>query len=345
MKILHVHNLMQRKHGNFNSNYGRKFNNGLIKNDHHVIEFSDRDLVRYEAPLHIRSLGKKILNQKLFETCDHFEPDAILIGHSNLIEAKTLQAIYTRLPNIKIAHWNLDALWIESNVQRISFYGNWVDAVFVSTGKTDNPQLSAVADKIHFIPNPCDPAIEIHDNSQRTDLKHDLIFCGVGSTNNYRPSFLKALTEQLPSAIRFKCCGIYGEDPVWGKDYQAILAQAKMGLNLNSVEGWPLYSSDRIAHLMGNGILTFLWDRGAMRKLFDDSQVVFFNSADDLAEKICYFHEHENGRQKIAEAGRAFYQEEYSGERITQYMLDVLFEQPQTEPFAWTKSEERPLFT
>ena len=340
MKILHIHNLMQRKYGNFNSNYGKKFNNGLIKNNHHVIEFSDRDLLRYEAPLKIRPLGKKILNRKLLETCDHFEPDAILIGHSNLIEAQTLQAIYDRLPKVKIAHWNLDALWIESNLQRLKFYGDWVDTLFISTGKTDTPQLSAIAHKMHFIPNPCDPAIEIHDHSQQTELEHDLIFCGVGSANNYRPSFLKALSEQLPSQMRFKCCGIYGEEPVWGKDYQAILAQAKMGLNLNSFEGWPLYSSDRIAQLIGNGILSFLWDRGGMRRLFNDSQVVFFNSVEDCAEKARYYYEHDDERQKIAAAGRAFYHEQFSGERITQYMLDVLFNQPETKPYMWTTREE-----
>lgn len=340
MKILHVHNLMQRQHGNFHSNYGKKFNNGLIKNDHYVIEFSDRDLVNYEAPLKIRPFGEKPLNQKLLETCDHFEPDAILIGHSNLIEAKTLKKIYARLPKVKIGHWNLDALWIESNLKRLGFYGNLVDAVFVSSAIKATPKLSAVAHKMHFIPNPCDPAIEIHNHSQRTDLAHDLIFCGIGSAKNYRPSFLKALADSLPSEIAFKCCGIYGEGAVWGKDYQAILADAKMGLNLNSIEGWPLYSSDRIAQLMGNGILTFLWDRGDMRRLFNDSQVVFFNSVDDCAEKVRYFHEHDTERQEIAATGRAFYHAEYSGERITQYMLDVLFDQPHTKPYIWTKMEE-----
>ena len=54
------------------------------------------------------------------------------------------------------------------------------------------------------------------------------------------------------------------------------LSKTKMALNLNGEEGWPLYSSDRIAQLIGNGILTFLWNKGSMKNLISENHAVYF---------------------------------------------------------------------
>lgn len=71
--------------------------------------------------------------------------------------------------------------------------------------------------------------------------------------------------------------GILGGPPVWGQAYDQIIANSKMALNLNREEGWPLYSSDRLSQLLGNGILTYLWDKGDMRRSFGEQHVVYFN--------------------------------------------------------------------
>lgn len=335
MKILHVHNQMIRRYGDFNSSYGRKFNNGFIKNNHQVFEFSDRDLARFEAPFHFKPLGKSRLNQRLIESCSNFKPDALIIGHSNLIERRTLEAIRKLFPNIKIGHWNLDALWIESNVQRLAFYSEIVDAIFLTTGGDATEAFRKNRATVSYIPNPTDASIETENNAAKDGFTHDLLYCGVGTPGNYRYDFLKHLHESLGDTIRFKCCGLYGDPPVWGQDYLALLKESKMGLNLNSLEDYPLYSSDRIAHLMGNGLLTFVWDKGRMRSLFNDEHLVFFKSIEELAEKIAYFHSKDSERQAIAQSGRAFYHENFSSETVCQYMIETLFELPFTKNYVW----------
>jgi hypothetical protein len=335
MKILHIHNQMIRKYGNFNSTYGRKFNNGFIKNNHQVVEFSDRDLARFEAPFHFKPLGKTKLNQRLLETCANFKPDALIIGHSNLIELKTFTAIRSLLPNLKIGHWNLDALWIESNVQRLAFYSKIVDAIFLTTGGDAQESFRKNRATVSFIPNPADASIESENNATKNTFANDLLYCGVGTAGNYRYDFLKHLNKSLGDTIRFKCCGLYGDPPVWGQDYLALLKESKMGLNLNSLEDYPLYSSDRIAQLMGNGVLTFLWDKGNMRRLFNDEQVVFFNSIEELREKITHYHLNDAERQAIAQSGHAFYHQHYSSDIITQYMIETLFGLPFSQNYFW----------
>ena len=43
---------------------------------------------------------------------------------------------------------------------------------------------------------------------------------------------------------------------------------------------------------MGNGILTFLWDK-ELGDLIRDDQAVFFDSKEDLLEKVLYYHTHD----------------------------------------------------
>lgn len=335
MKILHIHNQMIRKYGNFNSTYGRKFNNGFIKNNHQVVEFSDRDLARFEAPFHFKPLGKTKLNQRLLETCANFKPDALIIGHSNLIELKTLTAIRSLLPNLKIGHWNLDPLFDESNVNRLNFYKDITDSIFITTNISALNQFQAIKNRTHFIPNPCDLSIESFNNGKINSLEIDLLFCGGGSKTNLRYKIVQDLIKSLPSEVNFEIFGILGKQKIWGDQYNDVLKKTKMALNLNREEDYPLYSSDRIAQLMGNGVLTFLWDKGHMRRLFNDEQVVFFNSIEELREKITHYHLNDAERQAIAQSGHAFYHQHFSSDIITQYMIETLFGLPFSQNYFW----------
>ena len=107
-----------------------------------------------------------------------------------------------------------------------------------------------------------------------------------------------------------------------------------MALNLNGEEGWPLYSSDRIAQLMGNGILTFLWNKGSMKNLIRDEQAVFFDSKEDLRKSL-YYHSHDEERKKIAVSGYHYYHTHFSAKHIIQYMVETTFQLPYTNDYLW----------
>ena len=61
--------------------------------NHNLYEFSDRDIVRFEAPLGDKTAWYKAMNQKLLETCYNFKPDFILLGHCDLVTASTLTEV------------------------------------------------------------------------------------------------------------------------------------------------------------------------------------------------------------------------------------------------------------
>ena len=337
MRVLHVHNLMHRHYGKRNSYSGRKFSNGIIRANHNLYEFSDRDVVRYEAPLSIRPLGIQAMNRKLLETCDNYRPDLVLLGHSDLVSGKTLSEIRKILPNVKISQWFLDALWIDRNVKRLKSKMNHLDSIFVTTAGDVLNQFCTGKNKVCFVPNPCDQSLENYDNAKSSSLDIDLLFCGVGSESDDRYSLLQRLGQDIGSKLVFKSYGIYGKPPIWGSGYEDLLSRVKMALNLNREEGWKYYSSDRISQLMGNGILTFLWDKGDVRHLIGSENAVFFNSEEELRQKILYFHDNDSERIKIAANGRNFYHQHFSAEKIIEFILDITFERAHSFDYVWAQ--------
>ena len=46
------------------------------------------------------------------------------------------------------------------------------------------------------------------------------------------------------------------------------------------------YSSNRIASIMGNGLLTFIDIKVKMNHFFSNKEIIFYNNINDLSEKI-----------------------------------------------------------
>ena len=339
-RILLVDNLMIRRYGNLRMGPGRKLMCGAIRNNWRICEFSDRDMARLLAPLGIRSLGGKIANRKLLLTAKNFRPDIMLIGHCDYITNDTLFAIRDALPGIKIAHFNVDPLWQDHTRAQMADRMHSCDALFATTAgdvlKTWLTGKNAVA----YMPNPSDPSMENRDNGAKTEFDRDLFFAGNPREGDPRWDLLKELLPKLEGKLRID---IFGADKpsIWGADYEDVLATSKMSLNLNRKEGDKWYSSDRIAHLMGYGILTFQSSKNQMQRFFTDRETVWFDDAGDLAEKILHYQAHDAERAAVASAGRAKYHELFNGARILRFMVETMLGEPYSEKYEWEEEVYR----
>lgn len=335
MRILMVDNMQIRQYGNLKMGPGRKLVCGAIRNDWRLAEFSDRDVTRYLAPLGIRKLGAAMANQKLVQTAKNFKPDLLFIGHCDYIRNQALEQIRAALPQIRMAHFNIDPIWMDWHIQQIQERMHSTDAIFVTTGGEALKQFCTGKNVVAYMPNPSDPSMEVEDNSQKTTFARDLLFTGKEIAGDDRNEFLRELAAELKEQLRFDIFGMFGNPPVWGADYEQALAESKMSINLNRKEGWPLYSSDRIAHLIASGILTFVSDRGNMQKFFSDQEVVYYHDRADLRDKILYYNQHDDQRRKVAAAGRAKYHTMFSGRRTLKFMVETLMQQPYSEDYEW----------
>jgi hypothetical protein len=337
MRVVHIAYQQLRRYGETRVSWARKLTNGLIRNDHFVEVFSDRDIAAFEAPFGIRDLGVGKANKRLLETVDAVEPDLVIAGHCDMIRNDTLQEIRRRHPHVKIAHCNNDPLFAPENVERIRHRAAVVDAIFVSTGRRELMQFEGIGARVYHMPNPVDPSIENLDNSQRSDLPIDLLFCSNATAHSKRLETVAWLREQLDDSLVFKTYGSFGEPPVWGRNYDRALANTKMGLNFNRQEGHYWYSSARMAQLAGNGILQFTHESNRFDELLPAESIVYYDTREDLLARIREFHADDAKRRDWAARARAFFHAEMNNRLYAQYIVEASLLQPFTHDYVWAR--------
>jgi len=337
MRVLHIAYQQLRRYGQTRVSWAQKLTHGLIKNDHHVLGFSDRDVASFEAPFGWRDLGKGKANRKLLETVEAFDPDLVIAGHCDIISNDTLQEIRSVRPGVVIAHCNNDPLFVPENAARIKHRASVVDAVFVSTGRRELKIFEGSQARLYHMPNPVDAAVETLNNAERTDLTIDLLFCSNSDDYTERLKMVQSLREALQQEMNFKTYGSFGEPPVWGRDYDRALAQTRMGLNLNRQEGDYWYSSARMAQLAGNGILQFTHSGPRFDELLPTETVVYFDDEDSLLARIREFHHDDEKRRYWAARAREFFHTEINNTLYAQYILEASLLQPFSHDYVWAR--------
>ena len=175
IKILHVTNFNERHNGRLFYNTGKRINNGFIRLNHSVLEFSDRDIVSYYRNLNDLN-GSKKLNNKLLEVISNYVPDIIILGHADLIKIETLQYIKKNYPNIKMAQWFLDRMDDQWKHNRKRFLDK-IDLMDANFCTTDPKYLNFNKKyKIFYLPNPVDKSFETLENYKNKSFNNDVFF-------------------------------------------------------------------------------------------------------------------------------------------------------------------------
>ena len=336
MRVLQVDNMQIRRYGRVRVSPERTLFNGLIRANFKAEIFSDRDVAQFDAPFRIKPLGRAAANRRLLEMCENFRPEVLLVGHADIITNETLTRVRAILPGVRIGLRNVDPLFDDANVAAIRARMDVVDGIFVTTSGDPLKQFLTPNNLVAYIPNASDPAVEDQDNSAKDAFEWDLVFCGVGNETDTRYTLVEELHAALAGQdIRFASFGMHGFPSIWGRRYEDLLETSKMGLSLNRFEGWPLYSSDRIAQLMGNGILEFVSAESGLQKYFSEDMLAFFTGKDDLAAKALAFNNDDARRKAVASKGRAFYREHFSAERISSFMVEALTGSLYSHEYIW----------
>ncbi len=335
MKILHVANFHLKKYGWVYNSIDRKLSNGLIRNGHLVYDFSYRDVAHSESLFKTTKLGGgRISNRRLLETLSRFQPDLLLLGHSELITVETLDTIRRQMPAVKIALWYIDPLFHEKAIQHVVRRLNCLDTVFATTGGKWLEKFKGPKNVAAFFPNPVDPSIECHRGFSQEKTTVDLLFCGSEAKGSERERMLERLRGELTD-IRFEIWGSLGRPRIFGQDYDQKLSETKMALNFNRRDDISLYSSDRISQLTGNGVLTFTNRIPGFEILYTEDEIVYFDSVAELIDKIRYYCQNDEQLRKIAAGGWQKAHTSFNCQRVAKYMLEVIYDESFSEPYEW----------
>jgi len=337
LRIINIYNTGQKlNHRLYNISIGKKFTNGFIRNGHDVLEISDRDFVKQNRAFSLTDTKTKF-QKYLVETFKNYNPDFLFFGHTKNITANTIDEFRTLNKGLIISQWNEDPImpsleYSKINIHNILNYSNLVDHNFITTDPSIFKKQKTDIINLHFFFVPVDQNIECFDVYKLNPLK-DIFYAMSHGVNratlkkgkiDSRINFLNKLIKKIDN-INYDFYGFENKEPIWGNNFYKALVSSKMGLNLSRGLPTKHYSSNRIASLMGNGLLTFIDRKTQMNDFFNHNEIIFYDNITDLSEKIKFYKKNEKSRIRIAKNGKKKYFELFNERKTTKYIIDKSF--------------------
>ena len=334
LKIINLYNQGQKHyHRLYNISVGKKFTNGFIRNNHDVLEISDRDFLKNNKTFNVIP-NKKNFQSYLIETFKNYNPDLLFFGHTNNIDLNTMEEIKSINKNLILSQWNEDPVmpnlnYSKKNISNIKMYSNLVDHNFITTHPSIIKNVINT-ENFHFFFIPVDKNIECFDVFNMNP-KNDLFYAMSHGVNratlkagmeDNRVKFLDKLVKKIPD-IKYDFYGFSNKQPIWGNDFNINLINSKMGLNLSRGKPTKYYSSNRIASIMGNGLLTFVDKRVQLNDFFTNKEIITYTSINDLSDKIRFYSKNERLRKKIAKEGKKKYFKFFNEVKTSKYIIDI----------------------
>ncbi len=334
LKIINLYNQGQKlNHRLYNISLGKKFTNGFIRNNHDVLEISDRDFLKNNKSFNLIP-NRNNFQKYLLETFRNYNPDLLFFGHTKNIDLNTIDEFKTYNKNLIISQWNEDPVmpgldYSKQNISNINLYSSFVDHNFITT----HPSIiknKVNSENFHFFFVPVDKNIECFDVFKMNPRK-DLFYAMSHGVNravlksgveDNRVKFLDNLVRKIPE-IKYDFYGFSNKQPIWGTEFNNALINSKMGLNLSRGKPTKYYSSNRIASIMGNGLLTFIDKKVQLNDFFNSNEMIFYNNIDDLSDKIKFYSVNDKLRKKIAFNGKKKYFNLFNETKITKFFIDV----------------------
>lgn len=346
-RILYLGNDYWKFAGVRSTGFHTRFFNGLVRAGHSVYYFSGTNEARQLAPLGLKKLGMKKATERLKRIVANFQPEAIVASYvGDYLEV--LQELKTEQPHLRLAQLNVDPVFSTQNRTNLQRSRGIFHANFITTAGATLLDFATTESPFYFMPNVTDTSIDTGRAFALATPTYDLACFLHGSHQSSadqqrRIDFaLRASHGIVPERLLFG--GFNGHPSLYGRPYLDGIGNSAMMLNLNR-DRWDgvlatpeqryLYSSDRTAHIMGNGSLA-LTERGyALEELYDENEMVFFADADELAEKVTFLRAHPAERQRIAEHGWKKAHGAFNEIAVMRYVVERLFDTPLSSDYPW----------
>jgi len=340
MRILHAGNFGTRAKGAALNSIAPKLSRGLVRAGHAVVDFADRDAMRAWGG---RLLGLAAANRALTRLALDVRPDLLLLGHADTIRADTVVSLRRAMPAMRVVQWNVDPLFDAGNMARLRDKLPVVDATLVSTAGEALAPLRRPGMRLGFFPNPVDFSVEIGAAHEEVQPVFDLFYaCGhprlpprhVCGQAWDMEAFVMALRDAVPG-LRPMLAGLCSAPHLAGAPYQAALGACALGLNVSRRNDLLLYSSDRLAQMVGSGQVALVDRATGYDMLFSDRQMGFFGGFDELAALTRGLLADPARRMAMAAAGRARYHALFNETLVAHYLMEVAFDAHDPGRYEW----------
>jgi len=288
----------------------------------------------------------RVVNDKIYNITENYRPDLILFGHNNTLNEETVSKIKLKYKS-KIALWYEDHLlkggpnYIK-NLNLIEKNRHLIDHYFLTT-HPDSIISKIPKNKMSYIPIPADKNIEnleiYNSNNRYKDLffalSHGVNFGKLKPNNtDERETFLNELLQKNKK-LTFNILGYANEQPKWNYQYFNELAKCKMALNLSRGIPSKYASSNRIASLIANGIMTFIDKKVMYQDFFNHDEMGFYKNAGDLINQLERLNGNINRINKISRNGKKKYFSMFNNSIVADYIISKTFYTKNKHKFVW----------
>jgi hypothetical protein len=289
LRIVHACNFHYNKSGDKFDTMDERIHHGMVENGHYTYPFPVHDIGRQMSWTNSKRFGAAKANASLIETCRKVHPDILLLGHTQSITRATLETIRANQPGIKITQWFCD--WFYSGrafkFEFIHERLDLLDAFFATTAGDKLDAFNQKGCRAAFIPNVVHPAIEKYRSFASPEHDYDIVFIGTDRRDPERRATLQEIEAKLGGKFKLGIFGSLDRPGLYGHEKERVLSRSKASLNLTRLpEPMKWYSSDRIASLMGNGLLTCTRAEADLHELYGPDTMLYYRDTDDLVRQL-----------------------------------------------------------
>ncbi len=313
-----------------------KLLNGFTRAGHDVYAYNDREIARTRSIFGSRKFGVVPANDRLVEAARDFRPDIVFLGHTEMIWNRTLARIREAVPGVRIVYRNVDPLIHERNVRDIERRAGHVDGIFLTTAGEALARFATGRTFAAFMPNPVDFSIDTRRAFARPEHAAD-VFYAAGSLGEDDPrlALVERLRADVPEA-RFSLHGRpFGTPFLFGAAYLDALETCRMGLSINRTDDYPLYASDRMAQMTGNGQLTFVNRASGFDAIYAEDELGFYEDAGDLAERLRFYLKDDTAWRRVAEKGWRRSHAVFDSTRVARWIVEATMDGVPAQDYEW----------
>jgi len=317
-----------------------KLTNAAIRAGHFVAEYSDRAVARRKGPWSWPGAGPKAARRGFLQMVDEVRPDLILLHFADHIDTASLAQARRLSPSVVLVDINIDPLPDPKTIERLERRKGVVDALFVTTAGPGLKRFASERGFVAFMPNPVDPAVETARVFDIDRPAFDLIL-PVGDDSPRQlgdrrvpPSqIVDDLRASLP-ALQLATPGL-GSPRLRGLRYFEALQSARMGWALSRYSDQPWYASDRMAHMLGCGLLTLIDAGSGFAQVYAEDEVVFYQGLEDLGSQLAALRADDARARAMAQRGWKKTWEVFEVNHVLSYLLDQLYRDGGAADAAW----------
>jgi len=258
-------------------------------------------------------------NQRLLEISEQIKPDIFWFGKCERILPETIEQLRSMHPGAVFVKWAADVR-IEPTEHDLA-HNKHIDYFFGTFG---GDYL-----KKHLLPNMkgvCS-IIAFTDSDYYKDIKplpeweSDILWTGTKSTGNN-----DLRNEVIDKLLKYKNARVYGLSGWLGDpEYLYAINSTKIGIGVNSFNHTVKWSSDRLGNYMACGTFYLCHNFGNIDKIFKRGyHLDWFDTVEEMEEKIQYYLKNERERKMIAKRGQAFILRYFDYKPLVKNLLNVI---------------------